>query len=624
MPFNAPPGTAPWRHLEARDGRIEMETDGAGNWRVDGEPAPHIGGCLDVDLESAPRRRHPSHSAGRSAVDYAENAHSARMACHIKLAGPVSPFRRFQITISDRRTRVVHGGSGSRGVSNVGGACRGRQLQQIDFRGSAQNYHGGTQSLDNQWFDRELLERALREGGVGKAILREQAQRSRREYLRALLNAEKVVINRAFLYNNPQVYQDFASKGRDQDAFRDMLERGVIIPMLLSEDGPLPASGPQFQVTEGLQAWRRVAETTMMSCLRLSWDDTENMALAESVNKTFGAFLTGLVQFEVPALQRDFDLDEDAARSALARLKEVGRWVFDELDAGRPVVRHRVYEKFVVGEGGDVARRQYDARLPHLPVVKQLIDLKYATNLADAVDVFTLTPSNSLRRTALQEGLAHVRRRREGAAAESTDADELIRLLRNLAFDDVQGLLEAVPTLDHLSLAEIWQVRKEKEWHAYKTALAGVINTPSIDALADPDTGVVEICRAYLTMLNKAEEIRNDRSSGRLGGLTEIAIDIGALTVNVLYMPGDHFGYEVVGELAGLASTRLARVTLRLGLGRFRGNRSQHRIDTTAQLLDMRMEDPYREAKKLLEFLSAQGRALGGANDGADLSNEGE
>ncbi|TDB88705.1 putative glycolipid-binding domain-containing protein [Actinomadura sp. 7K534] len=109
MPFNAPPNTAAWRHVEARDGfevtyfrprggghriegcttavedgqtwavtylidldsrwttrsvrvtsrnaagthRTELETDGAGKWRVNGEPAPHIAGCLDVDLESS-------------------------------------------------------------------------------------------------------------------------------------------------------------------------------------------------------------------------------------------------------------------------------------------------------------------------------------------------------------------------------------------------------------------------------------------------------------------------------------------------------------------------------------------------------------------------------------------
>ncbi|HEY6479999.1 MAG TPA: putative glycolipid-binding domain-containing protein [Streptosporangiaceae bacterium] len=30
-----------------------LTSDGAGQWRVDGEPAPHLAGCLDVDLESS-------------------------------------------------------------------------------------------------------------------------------------------------------------------------------------------------------------------------------------------------------------------------------------------------------------------------------------------------------------------------------------------------------------------------------------------------------------------------------------------------------------------------------------------------------------------------------------------
>ena len=30
-----------------------LEGDGRGRWRIDGEPAPHLDGCLDVDLESS-------------------------------------------------------------------------------------------------------------------------------------------------------------------------------------------------------------------------------------------------------------------------------------------------------------------------------------------------------------------------------------------------------------------------------------------------------------------------------------------------------------------------------------------------------------------------------------------
>ena len=37
----------------AAAGRVELEVeaDGAGRWQVNGDPAPHLAGCLDVDLE---------------------------------------------------------------------------------------------------------------------------------------------------------------------------------------------------------------------------------------------------------------------------------------------------------------------------------------------------------------------------------------------------------------------------------------------------------------------------------------------------------------------------------------------------------------------------------------------
>src|SRR3954447_21513699 len=32
---------------------VRLEADGDGSWRVDGRRAPHLDGCLDVDLESS-------------------------------------------------------------------------------------------------------------------------------------------------------------------------------------------------------------------------------------------------------------------------------------------------------------------------------------------------------------------------------------------------------------------------------------------------------------------------------------------------------------------------------------------------------------------------------------------
>lgn len=52
---------ASWRtrkaHIAGRSARgadeVLLEGDGAGNWLVDGHPAPELGGCLDVDLEAS-------------------------------------------------------------------------------------------------------------------------------------------------------------------------------------------------------------------------------------------------------------------------------------------------------------------------------------------------------------------------------------------------------------------------------------------------------------------------------------------------------------------------------------------------------------------------------------------
>src|SRR5262245_38786134 len=39
----------------SRRGRLDIEvtSDGGGHWQVDGKPAPHLDGCLDIDLESS-------------------------------------------------------------------------------------------------------------------------------------------------------------------------------------------------------------------------------------------------------------------------------------------------------------------------------------------------------------------------------------------------------------------------------------------------------------------------------------------------------------------------------------------------------------------------------------------
>lgn len=52
---------------------VRLEGDGTGGWQVDGQPAPHLAGCLDVDLEaSAFTNALPVHRLGLAVGQRAE------------------------------------------------------------------------------------------------------------------------------------------------------------------------------------------------------------------------------------------------------------------------------------------------------------------------------------------------------------------------------------------------------------------------------------------------------------------------------------------------------------------------------------------------------------------------
>ena len=42
-----------WAQSESGSGEVRLERSGPGTWLVDGAPAPHLDGCVDVDLEAS-------------------------------------------------------------------------------------------------------------------------------------------------------------------------------------------------------------------------------------------------------------------------------------------------------------------------------------------------------------------------------------------------------------------------------------------------------------------------------------------------------------------------------------------------------------------------------------------
>ncbi|MGO9502924.1 MAG: hypothetical protein ACLPUO_15435 [Streptosporangiaceae bacterium] len=126
------------------------------------------------------------------------------------------------------------------------------------------------QSLDNQWVRPNLLAKMMKSGLslTSDKVARERSRQVRAEYIRSLVNSPQVVINRAYIINNPVVRRDFLKGAPGRAVFRDFLQTGTNVPFLWKEESPVQQPG--FSVNEqGWEAWAQVAAECRMRCLRL-------------------------------------------------------------------------------------------------------------------------------------------------------------------------------------------------------------------------------------------------------------------------------------------------------------------------------------------------------------------
>jgi hypothetical protein len=361
------------------------------------------------------------------------------------------------------------------------------------------------QTLDNQWVPRRLLDRMITDG-LGFADVRAERDAAvRTEYLRAVLNAEQLVINRAYFFNNLAVVRDFAEPGPARDAFKRLLTEAVLVPFLYGETSPVhnAAGARMTQLAE--QQWSAVAAETEMSCVRLSWTDSVNQA---AINKglavRFHEFVTGLKAKCLDGGDTIFashlDVPAERVPDLRRRLSEVASWAF-HLD--RRVMREDFYREFVVADGSRPVDGRYDRGKEFAGQLKQLIDLAYNTTLPETLDRYPLRPDESLHRAALQEW----KQRSDSRAVRTVDAaaalDAVIR--RRTAFDIASAELP-VPALADLDLAHVAAARSTDEWLAYRDALADLVTHP--EAFADK-AGLLQ--RRYAKLLDRLAVLAGPR-----------------------------------------------------------------------------------------------------------------
>lgn len=361
------------------------------------------------------------------------------------------------------------------------------------------------QCLDNQWAPKELLVKQV-EGGLSLAdVAAEREPAVRRGFIRSLLSAQQVIVNRAFLFNN-HVLASAYSNPQERPAFERLLSDSTIVPYLFSESSPVDEV--RFPTLPESANWKAVAASSDLTCLRLDWDEDRNRRMIrDHLSQKFHLFAQTVNKIDPRVFCADLQLEADEAR--ISGLKEVffdmARLALDISSSGRDVTRDDLNRVFVTPDGADTSEGRIDRAKPFALELKQLVDLKYNVNLPDALDRFALTPLDSPPRSLLQEvGLMM-------QGATKIDAKELVRIVSNIRFENVLRSAEAV-SLDQVPLPAVIQVRSGEAFSRYIEIAAQTMqdqqrSLSELPFCKEPDRVSSEMTRTYLEVLKAATSL---------------------------------------------------------------------------------------------------------------------
>lgn len=339
------------------------------------------------------------------------------------------------------------------------------------------------QSLDNQWVPAQLTREMIERGESLDQVDHRRVREVRAEYFRSLINASQVVINRAYFYNNDAISRDLVEEGEARAAHRKLLASGAIVPFLLRERHPAEDPPAHLHLRrEGFTAWQEtlagMSASDRVRCVRMSWDDSagdqENLDRTRiRLYQPFTEKVQGLTAKDIDILAAQVGVAREDTDRFGERLGEVVAFSNGLSVRRQPVVRNTLYEEFVTVPGTNVADGRYDRAKPFAAEIKQLLDLIYNVNLADALGRYPLTPVGSLRRVVLQEA----REATSATVGVVQDPEQLLTFLRQQTFAAVQDHLTPQAVND-LTLHDIWRLRQSPVWNSYIKAFGALTAAP--------------------------------------------------------------------------------------------------------------------------------------------------
>ena len=447
------------------------------------------------------------------------------------------------------------------------------------------------QSLDNQWVPRGLLQRMLNEGLALNDVESGRERFVRNEYMRALINAEQVVINRAYLYNNDVVSRDYRKRGPNRDAFKNFLSTGVIVPFLFNETSPVDE--PAYKANH-FDDWKNLSQELRMQCVRLSWDDDNRHKIDRLLAARFHNFPRTALDRDVDVFLDHLALPESARGSLRKRLRQMSDFSADFAEEGKKIAREDLYKKFVVADGTSPAEGKYDKSKAFAAEIKQLLDLCYNVNLPDALGRYALTPFDSLPRAALQDW--------QVVKEAPVEMDQLIVLLQRAAFDILQrGMYLA--SFGDLTLADVEAIRKTDEWQMYMRSLDELILHPL--SFAETDGGAAKVYGSYAKLMRVMTDYLSDRKQEAWQPVVTVEVEMAGKRLTMTWTDeGTQYGVD--GSLSDVFLPGEAPVRARLSIGDVSAEGKQADLATNVDFLRGHVEnakDQWTElVRKVEEF----------------------
>lgn len=348
-------------------------------------------------------------------------------------------------------------------------------------------------ALDDQWVPRSQLRMMQAEGASLTELggLRENV--IWREYVRALITAERIVINRSFLFRNPVLSAGYTADTDSRTAFAELLREGAIVLFLINERSPLESEWAKESdvAREAAEALEPILRSVRAWCVRFSWK-ADNEDLINAWNGRFARRIQRTIGLDLGRFLEDVGGSRNDASGFRKQLDLLPRLATPTDHV--PITRSNLYAEYIVRDPQDIEKGIYDFTKPYMIPLKWLFDLVYNSNLAAELEMALATPIDSVHRSVVHspnffqdevpgDGFSPARVR---TSIMETIQDALFRR------DFSTG---ALSVFDRVTLPQVVAIRKSEPWQKYVKAVDVLLEEPWL--LPHPERGILHVYRCY-------------------------------------------------------------------------------------------------------------------------------